>query len=423
MDGLVKCEKWSRDDDINGSEPKTSMLARWLNRLTGRDKKRRRAININWPFPFAEEKLFVLTLSAGFEGYHMNVDGRHVTSFPYRPKVIYLSPKATLSEFARKFKRKLIPTETPDILTNFKGFTLEDATGLSITGDIDAVSIFAASLPTVIIPHKHLELSDRLRAPSIPDGPVELFIGIISSANHFSERMAVRKSWMQYELIKSSRVVVVRFIVALHRKKEVNVEVKKEAEFFGDIVVVPYLDHYDLVVLKTVAICEFGVRTVHAKYIMKGDDDTFIRVAAIIHEVKKVEENKIFYMGNMNFHHNPLRSGKWAVTDEEWPEEVYPTYADGPGYIISSDIASFILSDFENNKLRLFKMEDVSMGMWVEKFNKSTPVEYVHNLKFCQFGCIEDYITAHYQSPKLMICLWNKLRRRLGKPTCCNTIK
>lgn len=38
-----------------------------------------------------------------------------------------------------------------------------------------------------------------------------------------------------------------------------NVELKKEAEFFGDIVLVPYLDNYDLVVLKTVAICEYGV--------------------------------------------------------------------------------------------------------------------------------------------------------------------
>ena len=36
-------------------------------------------------------------------------------------------------------------------------------------------------------------------------------------------------------------------------------ELKKEAEFFGDIIVVPYLDSYDLVVLKTVAICEYGV--------------------------------------------------------------------------------------------------------------------------------------------------------------------
>ena len=38
-----------------------------------------------------------------------------------------------------------------------------------------------------------------------------------------------------------------------------NVELKKEAEFFGDIVIVPYMDSYDLVVLKTIAILEYGV--------------------------------------------------------------------------------------------------------------------------------------------------------------------
>jgi hypothetical protein len=40
----------------------------------------------------------------------------------------------------------------------------------------------------------------------------------------------------------------------------VNVELKKEAEFFRDIVFVPFLDNYDLVVMKTLAICEYGVR-------------------------------------------------------------------------------------------------------------------------------------------------------------------
>lgn len=38
-----------------------------------------------------------------------------------------------------------------------------------------------------------------------------------------------------------------------------NLDLKKEAEYFGDIVIVPYMDTYDLVVLKTVAICEYGV--------------------------------------------------------------------------------------------------------------------------------------------------------------------
>ncbi|PHT36245.1 putative beta-1,3-galactosyltransferase 17 [Capsicum baccatum] len=127
--------------------------------------------------------------------------------------------------------------------------------------------------------------------------------------------MAIRKSWMQHQLIRSSNVVA-RFFVALHARKEVNVELKKEAGFFGNIVIVPYVDHYDLVVLKTVAICEYAVRVASAKNIMKCDDDTFVRVDAVIKEVNKVPEARSLYIGNINFHHKPLRSGKWAVTYE-----------------------------------------------------------------------------------------------------------
>lgn len=49
------------------------------------------------------------------------------------------------------------------------------------------------------------------------------------------------------------------FLSEQHARKEVNIELMKEAEFFGDIVIVPYMDNYDLVVLKTVSICEYGV--------------------------------------------------------------------------------------------------------------------------------------------------------------------
>ncbi|KAL6571870.1 Hydroxyproline O-galactosyltransferase galt4 [Orobanche hederae] len=178
--------------------------------------------------------------------------------------------------------------------------------------------------------------------------------------------MAVRKSWMQYKAVQSADIVA-RFFVAMHARKEVNMELMKEAAYFGDIVIVPYMDNYDLVVLKTIAICEYGVRTVAAKYVMKCDDDTFVRINAMMMEVNKIQSGKSCYIGNINYYHKPLRHGKWAVTYE------------------------------------LFKMEDVSMGMWVEQFNISTPVEYVHSLRFCQFGCIEGYITAHYQSPNAAI--------------------
>lgn len=54
-------------------------------------------------------------------------------------------------------------------------------------------------------------------------------------------------------------VYVLNMSTLQHGRKEINVELMKEAEFFGDIVIVPYMDNYDLVVLKTVAICEYGV--------------------------------------------------------------------------------------------------------------------------------------------------------------------
>lgn len=378
VDGLPKCEKWLTDNDDRKEEKATW----WLNRLMGRAKK---SSSIDWPYPFVEGKLFVLTLSAGLEGYHVNVDGRHVTSFPYRT-----------------------------------GFVLEDATGFSVNGDIDVHTVVAASLPVShpsFSPQRLLDMSEKWRAPPLPEGPVDLFIGILSAGNHFADRMAVRQTWMQSKLVRSSNVVA-RFFVALNARKEINIQLKKEADFYGDMVIVPFMDNYELVVLKTLAICEYGVRRLSAKYVMKCDDDNFVRIDAVLKEVNRLSHGKPLYIGNLNYFHKPLRVGKWAVTYEEWPEDDYPPYANGPGYIITRDIANFIVSQHKNQTLRLFKMEDVSMGMWVEQFNASTPVQYSHDWKFCQFGCIDDYYTAHYQSPRQMICMWDKLSK--GKAQCCN---
>lgn len=98
-----------------------------------------------------------------------------------------------------------------------QGFALEDATGLTLNGDVDVHSLFAASLPTLhpnYAPQRHLELSSRWQAPPLPDQPAGMFIGILSASNHFAERMAARKSWMRHKLIRSSNVVA-RFFVAL----------------------------------------------------------------------------------------------------------------------------------------------------------------------------------------------------------------
>jgi hypothetical protein len=130
-------------------------------------------------------------------------------------------------------------------------------------------------------------------------------------------------------------------------RKEINVALKKEAEYFGDIVILPFIDRYELVVLKTVAICQYGVShaTVHdilvstwqcfiiicftectlicmqvhnvtAEYIMKCDDDTFVRLDMVLQQISTFNRTLPLYLGNLNLLHRPLRYGKWAVTFE-----------------------------------------------------------------------------------------------------------
>ncbi|PQM42889.1 hydroxyproline O-galactosyltransferase GALT2 [Prunus yedoensis var. nudiflora] len=110
VDGYGRCEKWMRNDMVDSKESRTKTTS-WFKRFIGREQKP----EVTWPFPFTEGRLFILTIRAGVDGFHISVGGRHVTSFPYRT-----------------------------------GFTLEDATGLAIKGDVDVHSVMLLLFPLLI---------------------------------------------------------------------------------------------------------------------------------------------------------------------------------------------------------------------------------------------------------------------------------
>lgn len=88
---------------------------------------------------------------------------------------------------------------------------------MAIKGDVDVRSVYATSLPTShpsFSPQRVLDFSEKWKSFSVPRGSVQLFIGVLSATNHFAERMAIRKTWMQSIPVKTSKVVV-RFFVAL----------------------------------------------------------------------------------------------------------------------------------------------------------------------------------------------------------------
>ncbi|CAN6278973.1 unnamed protein product [Urochloa humidicola] len=337
-------------------------------------------------FPFKQGYLAIATLRVGSEGIHMTVDGKHITAFAYRA-----------------------------------GLEPWFVTEVRISGDFKLVSAIASGLPT----SEDLENSniEMLKSSPIPDGKdVDLLIGIFSTANNFKRRMVIRRTWMQYDAVRQGAVAV-RFFVGLHTNLMVNKELWKEARTYGDIQVLPFVDYYSLITWKTLAICVYGTSAVSAKYVMKTDDDAFVRVDEVQSTINQLNISNGLLYGRINSDSGPHRNpeSKWYISQKEWPEEKYPPWAHGPGYVVSQDIARKINTWYKANHLKMFKLEDVAMGIWVNDLKKDgLPVRYETDTRINTEGCNDGYIVAHYQEPRDMLCLWEKILRT-RQAECCNT--
>lgn len=336
-------------------------------------------------FPFRIGYLSVMTLSVGEEGIHMSVDGKHTTSFAFRENL------------------------EPWLVNEVK-----------ISEHLKLISVVASGLPT-LEDLEHIDDLEVLKAtPILSHKPLDLLVGVFSTANNFKRRMAVRRSWMQYPAVRSGAVAV-RFFVGLHKNLLVNEELLNEAQTYGDTQLMPFVDYYSLITWKTVAICIFGTEVLSAKYVMKTDDDAFVRVDEVMASLNKINVNHGLLYGLINSDARPHRdpNSKWYISPEEWSEETYPPWAHGPGYVVSQDIAKEVYRKHKTGDLKMFKLEDVAMGIWIaEMKKKGMKVVYSKEERVYNEGCKDNYVVAHYQSPREMLCLWQKLQER-NEAKCC----
>lgn len=59
-----------------------------------------------------------------------------------------------------------------------------------------------------------IDLESLKATPLSPHKRLDLFIGVFSTTNNFKRRMAVRRTWMQYDAVRSGQVAV-RFFVGM----------------------------------------------------------------------------------------------------------------------------------------------------------------------------------------------------------------
>ncbi|KAF6156517.1 hypothetical protein GIB67_011318 [Kingdonia uniflora] len=377
VDGLVLCNEQViqtvTEDNRNGSQLGPANMTNTSSSSS----------HTSYNFPFVERNPFAATLWVGEEGFHMTVNGRHETSFAYREKL------------------------EPWLIN-----------GVKVEGGLILLSALANGLPISEDLDLGLDVT-HLIAPPLKKKRLIMLIGVFSTGNNFERRMAIRRSWMQYGAVRSGEVAV-RFFIGLHKNIKVNIELWREAQTYGDVQLMPFVDYYSLITLKTIAICIMGTKILPAKYIMKTDDDAFVRIDEVLSSLKEKVSSGLLY-GLISFQSSPHRDkdSKWYISAEEWPNALYPPWAHGPGYILSRDIAKFIVRGHQERDLKLFKLEDVAMGIWIAQFKQSGhEVRYISDDRFNNAGCESNYILAHYQGPRLVLCLWEKLQKE-HEPQCC----
>ncbi|XP_063231069.1 beta-1,3-galactosyltransferase 6-like [Bacillus rossius redtenbacheri] len=222
-----------------------------------------------------------------------------------------------------------------------------------------------------------------------------LIIIIISEPSNFKRRQVIRETWLE---LSNKKFEYKHFFVVgvLGVNKEIKNLVLHEQSTYGDMLVLSSLvDVYSMLTRKVLETFLWLHQNVSFRYVLKCDDDSFVRVDDIIVDLKKNSNDRL-YWGFFNGRARVQRSGKWKETN--WILcDYYLPYALGGGYVLSSSLVQYVAENAKN--LSLYISEDVSMGAWLGSVEG---VQRVHDPRFdteaTSRGCSNSYLVTHKHS-------------------------
>ncbi|XP_073510301.1 beta-1,3-galactosyltransferase 1-like [Phyllobates terribilis] len=240
-----------------------------------------------------------------------------------------------------------------------------------------------------------------------------LVIMILGMCHDSESRHTIRETWGNVSIYD---VEVVRiFLVGLSKTFPERIQdmLEEENGVFGDIVQQDFMDTYYNLTLKTLMGMEWVTKFCpSASYVIKIDNDMFLNVDNLVHQLLNpdlpVREN--YFTGHIVANTGPLRSKayKWYVPEEVYPNDTYPPYCSGPGYVFSADMAKKIYDVAQ--EIRVIPMEDAFMGICLYELH-IPPTEppddqfngYKINYDRCRFRKV---ITVHHYVGSELRSVW-----------------
>jgi hypothetical protein len=281
---------------------------------------------------------------------------------------------------------------------------------------------------------------------------VAMAVGIVSAPWRARNRAAIRATWLRLDHAWSGATVH-RFFVGLNASTgAVDAAVAEEAEKFGDVTVLPVSESYRNISYKAVAIFKWGLEACGARYVVRANDDVYMRLAPVV-ELLVNEQPVGVYAGHflnldgiegggradvVRAGHASLEScharglegdpvceaqTKKGLTFVQsvgaWPSDNYGAFAQGNGVLLSADLAERVAALSRKPHERLW-MDDVQIGHLVYEHAR-VRLQVKADLAFYGDGIVQskctEAVTHHFDvTPEQMRIMYkNELK---GRPRC-----
>ncbi|XP_022090258.1 beta-1,3-galactosyltransferase 6-like [Acanthaster planci] len=231
-----------------------------------------------------------------------------------------------------------------------------------------------------------------------------LVVLIMTGPQLVERRYTIRETWLQ----KSGKEVMAKFVVGTAELKESDKKMlDAEQARHKDLLFLPSLkDSFGSLTNKLIQMLTWLDQNVDFQYMLKADDDTYVRLDAMVKELKSKNKEKL-YWGFFDGRAHAHRTGRYAETDWVLCDRYLP-YAMGGGYVLSSDLVSFIANNAPY--LKRYHAEDVSVGSWLAAVDVKREHDPRFDTEFKSRGCRNVYIVTHKQTIQDMRSKYQQLQ-------------
>jgi len=183
-----------------------------------------------------------------------------------------------------------------------------------------------------------------------------------SGNDHRILRNTIRETWGK-SIATRNKTWKVFFALGMVDNQNDNEANLQEALTYNDVIIGNFTDKYINLVIKTFMSHYWASTKLSCSYVLKTDDDVYVRIPGLIKWLVKSGSPQSLYGGYISPFHVVPRDpcSKWYISREQYSEHTWPPFCHGAYHVLSSNIIAKYLN--YTHIRRPFHADDAYIGV------------------------------------------------------------